>query len=83
LLISYLSSLIRLEKSRDVEIIVNGERREVAESTTITQLLQRLGLAGKYVAVEVDQEVVPRARHAEHRLKAGDTLEIVTLVGGG
>jgi len=66
-----------------VEIIVNGERRCVAESTTIAQLLEHLGLAGKYVAVEVNQQVVPRARHAEHRVRAGDTLEIVTLVGGG
>ena len=66
-----------------MEIIVNGERRCVAESTTIAQLLEHLGLAGKYVAVEVNQQVVPRARHAEHRVRAGDTLEIVTLVGGG
>jgi sulfur carrier protein len=66
-----------------VEIIVNGERRCVAESTTIAQLLEHLGLAGKYVAVEVNQQVVPRARHAAHRVQPGDTLEIVTLVGGG
>ncbi len=66
-----------------MEIIVNGERRCVAESTTIAQLLEHLGLAGKYVAVEVNRQVVPRARHAEHHVQAGDTLEIVTLVGGG
>jgi len=66
-----------------VEITVNGQRRQVPEGTTITQLLQHLGLTGKYVAVEVNQRVVPRARHAEHCLQAGDTLEIVTLVGGG
>jgi len=66
-----------------VEITVNGERRQVPGGTTIAQLLQHLGLAGKYVAVEVNQQVVPRARHAEHPLQAGATLEIVTLVGGG
>lgn len=66
-----------------MEIIVNGERREVPEGTTIAQLLQHLGFAGKYVAVEVNRQVVPRVRHAEHGLQAGDTLEIVTLVGGG
>ena len=66
-----------------MDITVNGERRQVPEGITIAQLLQHLGLAGKYVAVEVNQQVVPRARHAEHALQAGDTLEIVTLVGGG
>jgi len=66
-----------------VDITINGERRQVTEATTIAQLLQCLGLADKHVAVEVNQRVIPRARHAEHRLQAGDTLEIVTLVGGG
>ena len=66
-----------------MEIIVNGQPRQVAEGTTVAQLLDRLELAGRYVAVEVNLEVVPRARHAEHRLAPGDRLEIVTLVGGG
>lgn len=66
-----------------MEITVNGEQRQVPEATTVARLLDRLGLADKYVAVEVNQEVIPRARHAEVRLQAGDTLEIVTLVGGG
>jgi sulfur carrier protein len=42
-----------------------------------------LGLAGRPLAVEVNEEVVPRARLADCMLKAGDRLEIVTLVGGG
>lgn len=66
-----------------VELIVNGEGRQVPEGTTVAQLLEQLGLGGKFVAVEVNLEVVPRARHAEHRLADGDRLEIVTLVGGG
>lgn len=66
-----------------MEITVNGERRDVPEAITIAVLLEQFGLAGKYVAVEVNQQVVPRARHAEHPVRAGDTLEIVTLVGGG
>jgi sulfur carrier protein len=66
-----------------VEIVVNGERRELPDAITIAGLLEQLGLAGKYVAVEVNQQVIPRARHAECCLQAGDKLEIVTLVGGG
>ena len=42
-----------------------------------------LGLAGRPLAVEVTEEVVPRARLAACMLKAGDRVEIVTLVGGG
>ncbi|PYQ55785.1 MAG: thiamine biosynthesis protein ThiS [Acidobacteria bacterium] len=41
------------------------------------------GLAGRPVAVEHNRRVVPRAEHASVRLNHGDTLEIVTFVGGG
>jgi sulfur carrier protein len=66
-----------------VEISINGQPRRVDEGATVAQLLDDLGLSTKYVAVEVNLELVPRARHAEHRLADGDRLEIVTLVGGG
>jgi sulfur carrier protein len=66
-----------------VEIIVNAETRQVAEAITVAALLEELRLAGKLVAVEVNLELVPRQRHAQQRLAAGDRVEIVTLVGGG
>ena len=66
-----------------MQITVNGQSREVAEQATIAGLLDDLNLTGKPVAVEVNLELVPRQRHAGHRLAEGDRLEIVTLVGGG
>jgi len=66
-----------------VQISVNGQPRQVAEATTIARLLDQLELTTKYVAVEVNLQLVPRSRHAEHRLSEGDRLEIVALVGGG
>jgi sulfur carrier protein len=66
-----------------VNIIVNGLAREVREDTSIAQLLAELDLTAQAVAVEVNLELIPRGHHAEHRLREGDRLEIVTLVGGG
>ena len=66
-----------------MNLIVNGEARQVAPGITVAGLLAELGLAGKPVAVEVNMELVPAVRHAERRLAEGDRLEIVTLVGGG
>ena len=66
-----------------MQIIVNGQSRQVAEATTVARLLDELSLSGKPVAVEVNLELVPRQRHAERLLMEGDRLEIVTLVGGG
>lgn len=66
-----------------MEIIVNGQARRVGEGATIAELLNELDLAKKYVAVEVNRELVPKMLHAQRRLASGDKLEIVTLVGGG
>jgi sulfur carrier protein len=66
-----------------VNVSLNGQSRQLATGTSIADLLAELGLAANHVAVEVNLELVPRVRHAEHRLTDGDRLEIVTLVGGG
>jgi sulfur carrier protein len=61
----------------------NGQPREVANGTTIAELLQELDLRPAHVGVEVNLELVPRGKHAEHVLRHGDSVEVVTLVGGG
>jgi sulfur carrier protein len=66
-----------------MQVTINGQSRDLADGVTIAQLLDQLQLGGKPVAVEVNLDLVPRQRHGEHRLAAGDRLEIVTLVGGG
>jgi thiamine biosynthesis protein ThiS len=66
-----------------LEIVFNGERREIAAGTTVAQLLAELGMQERHVAVEVNLQLVPRALHPDCRLAAGDRLEVVPLVGGG
>ena len=66
-----------------MKITANDQPREAAEGTTVAELLEELGLAGKPVAVEVNRELVPHGHHTKHTLADGDRLEIVTLVGGG
>ena len=64
-------------------ILLNGQPRDIAEQTTLAALLAQLNLEPRHAAVEVNLQVVPRARHAEFVLHEGDALEVVTLVGGG
>jgi thiamine biosynthesis protein ThiS len=66
-----------------VQITVNDEAREVTAGSTIADLLEELGLRPKFVAVERNLELIPRACHAECELAENDKLEVVTLVGGG
>ena len=66
-----------------MHVTVNGANRQVPEGLTVRALVEHLGLAEGPVAVEVNREIVPRARHAEHRVAAGDVIEVVHFVGGG
>ena len=67
----------------DLEIVVNGCLRQVQAGASVEAVLGELSIPLRGVAVEVNGQIVPRARHAEHRLADGDRLEIVSLVGGG
>jgi len=64
------------------ELRVNGEAKKT-DAATVADLLKELGLEGQAVAVEVNQNVVPKKQHGEAPLNDGDTVELVTLVGGG
>lgn len=66
-----------------MKISVNGKEHEVAESTTIAQLIEQLALKTDRIATEHNLGVVPKAKYAETQLAEGDKLEIVTFVGGG
>jgi thiazole synthase len=66
-----------------VQITVNGEGHEVTGPLSVAELLKHLGLKPEHVAVEVNQELITRSKHAEWVIAHGDVLEVVTLVGGG
>ena len=66
-----------------IDVSVNGKAMRVPSGSTLAQLLDSLGLDRARVAVELNLRVVPRAEHGGLRLNHGDTLEIVTFVGGG
>lgn len=66
-----------------MQIILNGEPREVNEEITAAQLVAELDLTGKRIAIELNREIVPHGHYDEIKLKAGDRLEIVHAIGGG
>ena len=66
-----------------MQVVLNGEAKQLPDGATVTTLLASLGLDQRRVAVELNERVVPQAQHAETRLGDGDRLEIVTFVGGG
>jgi thiazole synthase len=66
-----------------MQIILNGEGREVADEIPLTGLLTELGLDARKIAIERNLEIVPRSTYSEVKLCQGDKLEIVHFIGGG
>lgn len=64
-------------------IRLNGDAFELADASTISDLLATQDLLGKRIAIECNGEIVPRSQHASHVLCANDALEIVHAIGGG
>jgi thiamine biosynthesis protein ThiS len=66
-----------------IQIICNGEPRQVPPETSVAELVRQLGIAERKFAVELNRKVVSRDRLATVTLTEGDEVNIVTLVGGG
>ncbi len=64
-------------------VLVNGAVIEWPQAGTVADLLVRLGMQGKRIAVSIDRNVIPRSRHDEATVRAGDRIEILEAVGGG
>jgi sulfur carrier protein len=66
-----------------MEITLNGQAHELTGPTTLTSLLESLGLAGKPVVAELNREPVLPRLFPDTRINAEDSLEIITLAAGG
>ena len=66
-----------------LRLTLNGEPHSFVPPLTLAALLAGLGFDPRKVAVERNEEIVPRSAYADTRLAAGDALEIVHFIGGG
>jgi sulfur carrier protein len=66
-----------------MNILLNGEERQLDQDATVALLLEDLSLSGKRLAVELNEVILPRSQYGERHLSDGDKVEIVRAVGGG
>jgi thiamine biosynthesis protein ThiS len=64
-------------------VLVNGVDFALSAPCSVADLLAQLGMQGKRVAVSINRSVIPRSRHFEAPVQAGDRIEILEAVGGG
>jgi len=66
-----------------MEIIVNGDRREVPDALTVAALLDFLQMRPNRVAIERNRDILPRSQWQATQIQPNDSFEIVQFVGGG
>lgn len=69
--------------SGKISITLNGDPYQLDRDLPLAALLERLNMRRTRVAVEINREIVPRARYEETVVRAGDRVEIINFVGGG
>lgn len=65
-----------------MQIILNGNPHKLDKTTTVADLLVEFDLNGR-LAVEINQQIIPRSMFKERKLNPGDNVEIVHAIGGG
>ena len=66
-----------------MQITVNGDFKNVEDNISVAGLVELLELTNKRLAVEVNEDIIPRSQYEECRLKPDDKVEIVHAIGGG
>jgi len=66
-----------------IQVVVNGAAQRFDQPLALGELLARMALVGKKIAVEKNGEIVPKSAHGSTLVLDGDRLEIVAAVGGG
>jgi thiamine biosynthesis protein ThiS len=66
-----------------VNIVINGEVKELPRPLTLDELLRHFSLPSERVAIELNKAVVRRKDWAEVSVAEGDRLEVIHFVGGG
>lgn len=67
----------------NIAIHVNGKANEVPSGTTVAELLNSMQITANRIAVEVNEEILPRSQYADTAIQQADHIEIVQAIGGG
>jgi len=64
-------------------VTVNGKPKEISEGTSLKELVLGLGLKAERLVAEVNREILDRSCWEEYLLGTGDSIELISFVGGG
>ena len=70
-------------KKNKIQIYINGKKKNIKSNCNLIDILKEYSLINKLVAVEINQEVIPKSSYKSIKINKNDKIEILELIGGG
>ena len=70
-------------KKNKIQIYINGKKKNINSNCNLIDILKEYSLINKLIAVEINQEVIPKSRYKTITINKNDKIEILELIGGG
>ena len=70
-------------KKNKIQIYINGKKKNINSNCNLINILEEYSLKNKLVAVEINQEVIPKSNYKTKKINKNDKIEILELIGGG
>ena len=70
-------------KKNKIQIYINGKKKNINSNCNLISILEEFSLKNKLVAIEINQEVIPKSNYKTKKINKNDRIEILELIGGG
>ncbi len=70
-------------KKNKIQIYINGKKKNINTNCNLINILEEYSLKNRLVAVEINQEVIPKSNYKNRKINKNDRIEILELIGGG
>ena len=70
-------------KKNKIQIYINGKKKNINSNCNINNILDEYSLKNKLIAIEINQEVIPKSNYKTKKINKNDRIEILELIGGG
>ena len=70
-------------KKNKIQIYINGKKKKINSNCNLVDIVEEYSLKNQLVAVEINQEVIPKSNYNTKKINKNDRIEILELIGGG
>ena len=70
-------------KKNKIQIFINGKKKNINSNYNLINIIEEYSLKNKLIAVEINQEVIPKSNYKTKKINKNDRIEILELIGGG